>query len=111
MIPHPPYSLHPAIHPFFPALPPSFHGPCVVSHQLPVLLKYFKLVNNHYGCAVKWRKGIITTPEQNQINPFLFYFSQFFLLPIAYSHPPTRVHTQSDTAFTRDLLGLSVIKC
>lgn len=78
-----------------------------------MLLKYFKLVNNHYGCAVKWGKGIITSPEPNQINPFSF-FSPLWLLSVTHSiSPPTHLHmcTHTDIAFTWDLLGLSVIKC
>lgn len=36
---------------------------CVFIRKLPAVLEYFKLVNNHYGCAVNWAKRIINSPE------------------------------------------------
>ncbi len=43
--------------------PPPTHRVCVFIHKLPAVLEYFKLVNNHYGCAVNWEKRIINSPE------------------------------------------------
>lgn len=46
--------------------------------MLPEVLHYFKLVNNHYGCAVERLKRIINSPEPLATIPLLIFFS--FLL-------------------------------
>lgn len=58
------------ISPVSSSLPPHLSLSLALSHavgcypeKLPEVLKCFKLVNNHYGCAAEWVKRIINSPE------------------------------------------------